>query len=274
MFPLNNDNYYSTGANLEYMSVSQFKDFAGTYGKLGCEACALAKIKGEWQEEKTTPLLVGGYVDAYFEGTIGEYAANNPEIFTKGSANRAPELKAPYRQAELIIEYSKEPRNKKWNDYMSGEKQIIMTGELFGATWKIKMDSYIPGVCITDLKVIQSIYEVKWAKDAGYVDFIKLWNYDIQGAIYQKVVELNTGKKLPFYIAAVTKSDHPQFRVIHIPQIWLDDALSIVEYNLSRILRIKAGEAEPDRCERCNYCNDTYVIESPISATDLVGDIG
>ena len=39
---LTEDNYYSAEANMEYMSVSQFKDFAGTYGKVGCEASAMA----------------------------------------------------------------------------------------------------------------------------------------------------------------------------------------------------------------------------------------
>lgn len=32
------ENYYSPEANFEYMSVSQFKDFSGTYGQVGCEA--------------------------------------------------------------------------------------------------------------------------------------------------------------------------------------------------------------------------------------------
>lgn len=31
-FQLTSENYYSDIANYEYMSVSQFKDFAGTYG--------------------------------------------------------------------------------------------------------------------------------------------------------------------------------------------------------------------------------------------------
>ena len=31
---LSANNYYSAEANQEYMSVSQYKDFAGTYGKL------------------------------------------------------------------------------------------------------------------------------------------------------------------------------------------------------------------------------------------------
>lgn len=41
------ENYYSPEANFEYMSVSQFKDFSGTYGQVGCEARAMAKLRGE-----------------------------------------------------------------------------------------------------------------------------------------------------------------------------------------------------------------------------------
>lgn len=44
-FQLTSENYYSDIANYEYMSVSQFKDFAGTYGKLGCEECAMATLR-------------------------------------------------------------------------------------------------------------------------------------------------------------------------------------------------------------------------------------
>ena len=54
---LTNDNYYSPEANWEYMSVSQYKQF------LKCEAAAMAQLKGEWSQPKTTALLVGSYVD-------------------------------------------------------------------------------------------------------------------------------------------------------------------------------------------------------------------
>lgn len=59
-----------------------------------------------------------------------------------------------------------------------------MTGRLFGAEWKIKMDSYIPDVAIVDLKVMESITKLKWVRDLGYLDFIRYWGYDIQGAVY------------------------------------------------------------------------------------------
>ena len=55
---LTDENYYSQEANREYMSVSQFKDFAGTYGKLPCEFTALEKLEERWKEEETTALWI------------------------------------------------------------------------------------------------------------------------------------------------------------------------------------------------------------------------
>ena len=69
------ENYYSEEANFEYMSVSQFKDFVGTYGRRGCEFTAMEKLRGAYKEEETTALLVGSYVDAYFEGTLDKFCA-------------------------------------------------------------------------------------------------------------------------------------------------------------------------------------------------------
>jgi hypothetical protein len=73
------ENYYSKEANKEYMSVSQYKDFAGTYGKMACEFSAVEKLEERWEQKKTTPLLVGSYVDSYFEGTLEEFKKENPE---------------------------------------------------------------------------------------------------------------------------------------------------------------------------------------------------
>ena len=80
---LTQENYYSKEANREYLSVSQYKDFCGTIGRVGCEEQALAKLNGYWEMEKTTALLVGSYVDSHFEGTLDLFKAQNPEIFNK-----------------------------------------------------------------------------------------------------------------------------------------------------------------------------------------------
>lgn len=260
------ENYYSKEANKEYMSVSQYKDFAGTYGKMACEFSAIEKLEERWAQKKTTPLLVGSYVDSYFEGTVGKFKKETPEIFTQDGG-----LKAPYIQADKIIERME--RDPLFMMYMSGKKQVIMTAELFGTKWKIKIDSYAEGIAITDLKVVESITKPKWVRDIGYLDFIRYWGYDIQGAIYQEVVYRNTGLRLPFYIAAGTKEEEPNIEVIQVTQNYLDEAKNMVEMNMPRILRVKNGEVEPDRCEMCDCCRHTKVLKRPISITNLVAGI-
>ena len=259
---LTSENYYSREANERYMSVSQYKDFAGTYGKLPCEYCAMEKLKCEWAEKKTKPLMVGSYVDSYFEGSLEKFKHETPEIF-KGDG----ELRAEYKKADEIIERIK--RDKYFMRYLSGEKQTIMTAEMFGTEWKIKMDSYIPGIAIVDLKVMASISKPEWVRDIGYLDFVRYWGYDIQGAVYQEIVYRVTGKRLKFYIAAATKESEPDIQVIHVTQNYLDEALGVVESNMPRILDVKYGRAEPERCEQCDCCRNTRVLTHPISIADL-----
>ena len=148
---------------------------------------------------------------------------------------------------------------------MSGDKQTIMEGELFGSKWKIKMDSYIKDVAIVDLKVVKSIQKKEWVKDAGYMEFVRYWGYDIQGAVYQEIVRQNTGKKLPFYIAAASKEKYPDIEIIFLPQRVLDDAMSVVQANMPRILQVKNKEVEPDRCMVCDCCKKFKKLSKPIS---------
>lgn len=262
MINLTEDNYYSADANKEYMSVSQYKDFAGTYGRAACEAAALARLRGEWKEEPSTAMLVGSYVDHYFEGTLDEFKLEHPEICRKDG-----KPKADYVHAEKIVERAE--RDELFCKYMSGEKQVIMTGEYGGCKWKIKMDSYLAGKAIVDLKVVASIRECKWTK-YGYLDFIRFWGYDVQGAIYQEIVRQNTGLRLPFYIAALSKEKEPDIEIIQISDIYLQDALARVEAHLPRVLAVKEGGSPPKRCERCDYCKQTKVIRRPISVADLL----
>ena len=95
----------------------------------------------------------------------------------------------------------------------------------------------------------------------------------IQGAVYQKVVEINTGKKLPFFIAAVSKEKVPVIQVIAVEQNLLDEALAEVEHNVPMILALKNKAADPTRCECCDYCKQTRVLKAPIWSSDLIGDI-
>lgn len=264
---LNDSNYYSTEADMEYWSASQYKDFIGTYGRPGCEFRAMMKLSGRWKEDTTDALLIGSYVDAYFEGVnaFHIFRAGHPEMFRNDGT-----LYAKYAVGDTLIE-----RIKKCDllvKYLSGDHQTIMTGELFGQKWKIKMDSYFPGKCICDLKTTRQIDKAFWIKDLGYpVNFIQYWGYDIQGAIYQEIVRQNTGEKLPFCIVAVDKQKHPAVTPpTWVEQYILDDALAKVEANMPHLVRVKNGEELPSRCGGCDCCRDLFNPDHPINSEELV----
>lgn len=262
-FVLTNENYYSDQANKEYMSVHQFLDFVGYLGIRGCESKAMAKLNGEWADEVTKPMIIGSYVDSYFEGTLDKFKEEHPEIFTQKK-----ELKADYKRADKMI--ARCEKDDFFMKMMSGKKQEIMTGYLFGCDWKIKMDSYIEGKAIVDLKTSADIHKAWNVADYGWVSFVEFWGYSLQGALYQKIVEINTGKKLPFYIAVVTKEDEPEIEVINIDQMTLDHALNYIEMNMASVLMVKNGEVEPTRCEKCDFCKSTKVLKGAISMQDLI----
>lgn len=260
---LTNRNYYSKKANLEYLSVSQYKDFIGTMDKCGCEYTALAKLKGKYTPKPSKDLLLGSYVDSAYEGKLKWFIKKHPEMFLKNG-----NLKIDFIKAQEGFERSQ--KDELFKLYMSGKKQVIMEAKLFGAKWKIKMDSFHPDKCIVDLKYIKDIKERFRVKDLGYyVNFIENWGYDFQLAIYQLVVEKVTGKKLPCYIAAIDKKKDPEIELIQISQEELDRSLLGIEANVDRIIKLKKGLFEPDKCNKCSYCIQTKVLKYPITMDSL-----
>lgn len=226
---LNQNNYYSVEADSQYFSVSQYKDF------MKCEAMAMAKIRGAYKPEMTKEMLTGSFVDSYFEGTLDAFMKEHPAVFT-----RKQELRSEFKKANEIIARIK--GDETFMRFMSGEKQRIMTFELFGFQWKMKMDSYLPGICITDLKVVQKFRT------------LPLWRYDLQGAVYQKGVELVIGEQLPFYLAVATKERTIDLDIFQITQPVLDIALREIEQNIEHYARVKYGQEEPVYCGKCDYC--------------------
>lgn len=260
---LNQSNYHSIEAANKYFSASRYKDLIGTPGIFPCEARVMAKLRGEWIEEPTNPMLVGSYVDSHFSGTLDVFKGQNPSLFKKNG-----ELKVEFIKAESVI--TRIERDEYFMKAMSGEKQVIMTAELFGVEWSIMMDSYIPDTAIVDLKVMRSIRDSYFVKDLGRVSFVEYWGYDVQGAIYQEIVRLNTSKTLPFYIAAASKDEYPDIEVIGFTENDMKDALSLVEASMPRAIAVKSGQVEPDRCGVCDYCRWTKKLTTPIHYSKLI----
>lgn len=306
-FELNAKTYYSLEADKRYMSVHEYLDFAGHMGVYGCEERAMAKLNGEWEDEITDAMLIGSYVDAWFEGTLDEFKEEHPEMFTtvreiavsteemmvkhpdwftrngrlKSTYSRVKiesldpsllkvqkVLKAQYKIADIMIERCK--RDELFMKFMSGEKQKIFTGELFGCEWKCKLDSYIPGKCIVDLKTSANIHKAWKVLDYGWASFVEYWGYTLQLAVYQKIVEINTGEHLPCYIAVVTKEDEPEIEIVEIDDFTLQNALNEIKMNMPSVLAVKNGDAKPIRCNKCDYCKSTKKLVNPINYRDLI----
>ena len=247
---LNKLNYYSLEANKAYWSVSQFKAFNR------CEAAGLAEVEGRYRRETTDALLIGSYVDAYFSDDMEAFQERHADqMFTKKG-----ELYAKFKDANTMINAIEcQPLMMRM---LEGDKQEIMSAVIDGIPWKVKMDVFNEDR-IVDLKTVKDFGDM-WDETVGSRrSWIEYWGYDIQGAVYQKVVEKATGKKLPFYIAAVTKERVPDVAVIEIPQHILDAAYNLVQAKIERFDLIKTGDVEPIRCERCEYCKTTKVLMEP-----------
>lgn len=251
-------NYFSRKASMEYMSVSQFKSFQK------CPASALAEIKGKYKREKSTALLVGSYVDSYFEGTLPKFIKENPEIFKKNGT-----LKAEYEQAEAIIQ--RILKDKLFTEYMSGEKQVIMTGEINGVKIKIKIDSLHPDK-IVDLKIMRD-FEGVYVPNSGKMPWFEAWGYDLQGAVYQEIVRQNTGETLPFYLAAATKEKVTDIDIVQLDQKMLDYALDRFKRDVEYFDAVKKGVIEPLHCEKCEFCKNTKVLKEPTNSEEFYLDI-
>lgn len=234
-------NYFSKRNESTYMGSTQFKNF------MRCEARALAQIRGEWVCPKSTALLVGSYIDAYFAKGLDNFKLENPEIFTK-----AGDLKSEFRQAELIIRRIE--RDKLFRAEIGGWHQVIKTGVINGVKFKIKIDSLHRDRTV-DLKIMRDCEDI-W-QDGERKPFWKAWGYDIQAAIYREIRSQNDGKVKPFRLAVATKEAEPNLQIFEFTDETIAEAYDLV-YNLApRFDSIKRGEIEPHRCGVCEYCKAT-----------------
>jgi len=255
---LTQKNYYSNEANMAYMSVSQFKDF------LKCPAMAMAKLNGEYVPEYGRALLLGSFVDEMLTGTKKSQAKfikdNQTELFKKNGDPYADVAQA----LETIERVKKQPLMM---HYLNGKHQVIMTGEIEGVPFKIKMDSFDPKEYITDLKYMASLRSPNL-----FEPMVKYWGYDLQAACYQEIVRQNIEKKLPFFFDVATKEKPAHLTVGRISQWNIDEAMGVVRKHIRRFQAIKEGKVEAERCEdyNCEFCTSTKIITEAID-TDLFG---
>jgi hypothetical protein len=243
------DNYYSTEANMAFWSASTVKSF------LSCPAAGLAEMTGNWTRPDSDALLIGSYVDAALEGTLGLFIQEHPELFKRDGG-----LKAQYAKADEMVRRAM--NDPVFCDFLRGEKQKIVTGELFGYPFKAKFDVYLPGERIVDVKTVKDLQPV-YKPGQGRLDFATAWNWPLQMAIYQAL----EGNRLPCYLAVITKENPPDIEIVQIEQSRLDAELEYLEKIMPRLDAVKSGVIEPDRCGHCAYCRATKRISGATPLT-------
>lgn len=239
-------------ADKHYMSVSSFKKFQK------CEVDGMREFG-----EMTSSMLIGSYIDAYVSNTLDKFKKEHPEIISSRGVTKG-ELKSEFKKADEICKYI--DNDKTIQDFLSGDKQTVVTGEISNIPFKGKLDIYSKGIAINDLKIMQSITD----SNGEYYDFITKWGYHYQMGVYQELIFQNTGEKLPCFIVAVTKETPVNSAIIEIPQTILDVALYDVESKIQRFYDIKMGTIKPIGCGKCASCISKRKSTPIISMSDFI----
>lgn len=259
----NDDVYYGNEANWQYMSVSQYKDF------IKCEAAALAKLKGDWEPiSDPQALLVGNYVHSYFESKEAHERfkqANGEKLHKKNG-----DLYKAFEIAEQMIE--RVEREPFFHFLWQGEKEVPITGELFGVEWKGKIDLLnVEKGYFVDLKTSRGFDVRYWDTDRNrYVSFVEGFGYTIQMAIYEHLLEMKYGKPFEGFIFAVSKETPSNVEAINIEQPEKDFDMGLVEQRINRVEQVKTGQIEPTMCGKCEYCRGHKKLEGFIFPGQLI----
>lgn len=257
---LNRQNYYDSSTDLVYQSPTYFKKF------LACEAETMAEIKGEYKPDFKNALLVGNYLHSYFESPESHQEfieANHDEITKKNGS-----LLSDYVKADKMIETL--ANDDKFNQLYQGDKEIIVTGQIDGVDWKGRIDCLnLDRGYFIDLKTTQDLDKKYWIPESRKpVRFAVAWNYQLQMYAYQELIYQQFGVWCEPYIVAVTKQDPPDKQMYSIPNELLSEAQTQVEENQQHIEQVRHGEVEPKRCEKCEYCRSTKVLDDIISVDE------
>lgn len=253
---INKDNYYSLEADINTMSVSQYKLW------MQCEFKALALIQGEYQRVETDAFLLGKFVHSWSEGILEKFKEENPQLFSSRGATKG-ELKADYKVADSMIKALESDSN--CMKFLEGEKEVIIQGELFGIKWRGMVDVLnLEKGFFSDLKTTQGIH-----KKYGGLTFIEHYGYVEQMGIYRELIKQQFGKDLIPYIVAVEKNDNPLKAIIKVDDRYTLPKLEEISYNIERITKIKEGEEKPCACGLCDYCRKTMYVSKILTIDEL-----
>lgn len=251
---LNQENYYSKEADMEYMSVSQWKLFNE------CEAKALAIIEGREDATYKDSFLEGQLFEAVVTGGKELFISKHPELISTRGAT-AGQLKSEFKKVITSAEKFNS-QNFFRNIIDKCEKQVILTGEINGIKVKCALDLFDKETnSIYDIKCMKDFKE-QWSKEEkAYVPWYYHWGYVLQLAVYREIVRQNFGEPKEIGLIAATKEDIPDITANSFSSDLLDIELETFKNNIKRYDNIKKGIEIPLACNCCDYCKKIKNIE-------------
>lgn len=270
LLELTPSNYYSKQADLDYWSFSMFKGF------MQCEAAEMYKLQDhEEPEHPPMPLIIGNYVHSYFESQEAHadfVAKQHDNLYQR---DRKTKLADVVHADAMIHTLEADPFIIK--NYV-GEKEAIVTGELYGLPWRGKIDCLnLDEGYFIDLKTAKSLNNTIWERDDSGAWCKKIWyearGYIMQLAIYQQLIRQTYDKMLVPFIFAVSKDKVPDHMALSFNQPLLDRQLETVKELLPRFQKVMSGQEAPERCEECDYCRYTKRLHGFTDAEDLMDSI-
>lgn len=265
---LTSDNYYDRDTDLQYQSATLFKSY------LKCEAETQAELSGEWKPERDNKaLLVGNYLHSYFESQEAHEAfiENHQGELLSSRGKTKGKLKSDYQAADAMIDTL--ANDKGFCQLYQGEKEAIVTGEIFNVEWKGKIDCLdLDHKRFFDLKTSQDIHKSFWNSEAREKEsFVAAYNYQLQMYVYRELIYQTFGIWCEPYIIAVSKQQYPDKAIISIPDYRLQEAEELIAERQERVESVRRGEIEPHRCELCDYCRATKKLNEIVSMDELIG---
>ena len=288
---LTDENYYSTEADLEYMSCSQYQGFCE------CEAKQLAKLQGRWVDTPSEAFLIGNYFHSHFESEEAhkKFCEENfdkifrtKEITVKRATKTTEAVKetvvvgkyAPFEKTDKMIDTVMNDRLMRQLVDIPGQNEMIVVGEIFGTKWRGKLDKYIEDMrLIIDYKTVANIWETSYNPVTKMREtFVEKYGYIFRAAVYSllemqmsfgisfedafKMLVSDSGDLPEFVLVCVSKQEYPDKEVLRLnhTQEYVR-SLEAIRDKLYRINLIKEGRVAPKRCGECDYCRATKQLQ-------------
>lgn len=250
---LTHDNYFSPEAMSFYMSTSQFKAFER------CEAAALAELRGEPSEDKQA-YKEGRFFEACLSGEDALFISQNPDMVSSRGTTKG-DLKANYIKVVNSVEAFR--RQPMFMDILNRcESQVIVTGEIAGVPFKGCID-FLDTETLNgyDTKCMRGFDKVYSETDKMRVGWYFAYGYNYQAAIYEELLrQMHGANGGTQHILAATKEDVPDVAALYFSDDILENAIEIIKEFAPRYQKIKQGQIEPERCEKCDYCKQTKIV--------------